>query len=87
MLNFNPMETKRFRFGTQLVMVHVQNDDVRHAWQLEVNGEKSPPTSYYLGILEFAGYAIATNYWAGTFEEFVPFQITYGTPELQSHGN
>ena len=80
MQNFNPTETKIFRDrdnGSE-IKVHVQNDEVRLAWQLEVNGDKSEPTIHYSVLLVHKGYAIATAYWEGHLQ-VVPFRVAYCT--------
>lgn len=60
-----------------IVKVYIQKDAHRHAWQLEVNGNKSLATSLYKHILFHNGWALATDYFVGTpVPAFVPFRLS-----------
>lgn len=79
MKDFNPTHLVIFKDGETIVKVHVQNDEYRHAWALEVisNGEtyKAGPSSNYITVLECEGYCYATEYWDGTFPVRHPFKV------------
>jgi hypothetical protein len=77
MLDFkpDPKETKIFRDDQHVIVVHVENSRNQFAWQLEVDGDKSEPTTHYSGVLTHKGYGLATAYWDGVFPEFIPFAI------------
>lgn len=70
-----------FRFGSDEIIVEVENSSVRFSWRMLVNGDASRWTTYYDGVLEHKGYCLATAYWDGTFAEFVPFKAIYATEE------
>lgn len=75
-----PTETLWFTDGEHKLAIHVENSNVRFAWQLEVNNDFSHVTTHYTGILEHCGYCVATAYWEGTLPVFVPFKIVATAP-------
>lgn len=75
---FNPTEHTHYDVGGDKVEVQVEDSINQFAWRLVVNGNESDVSTYYEGILMFKSIGVATAYWLGSFEEFVPFKASYG---------
>lgn len=59
------------------VEIEVQNDTVRFAWRLVINGiDASHWTTHYQGLLEHRGWFVATAYWEGILPVMIPFKVT-----------
>ena len=56
------------------IVVHVQNDHA-YRWALEVNGDISPPPSYYSGISMHKGWYYTTAIVLGHLPVETPFQV------------
>jgi hypothetical protein len=76
-----PTERKEFWFGTELVILEVENSATQYAWRLTV-GDETSWTKHYPGILRVKDYAVATAYWEGTLPVMTPFKIV--EPEARS---
>lgn len=57
------------------VYIKVWNTARLFAWALVVNDDEAVPTTHYSGIHSHRGWHVATNYWAGVFPEFIPFNV------------
>ncbi len=69
--------THHFHLGNDRVSLYIQETETTHRWQLQVNGEKSPVSSWYDGILIFRGYAVVSEYWSNTVDlkPWKPFKV------------
>lgn len=73
---FKPTEKPRhFVLDKDRITVDIENSQIRFAWRMTVNGSVSEVYNYYAGLLEHKGYVVATDYWRGTFEAFVPTKL------------
>lgn len=67
--------TERREFLNGAVAVEVQNDSMRFAWRLNVEGDCSYWTTHYQGLLEHKGWFVATAYWEGVLPVMTPFKV------------
>lgn len=74
---FTTTDAHSYTYENHQILVEIENTSQRFRWRLTVDGDASEPYGYYQGILLHKGFAVATAYWEGTFEEFVPFCVDY----------
>lgn len=68
-------DTLHFQYNLHVITVEISNTDKAFAFRMKVGDEQGDWTTYYPGLYRVGDFVLATEYWSGTLEEFVPYHI------------